>query len=93
MYYQSLDLRQRRIRQQRSALAWATKLWPQTVEHLKIAFWSTVLVIVIAVPLGILLTRPALRRIAPGILAVANSGQALPAYGLLVIFLSSSARA
>ena len=34
-----------------------------------------------------MLTRPALRRISPFVLGVANSGQALPAYGLLVIFL------
>ena len=46
------------------------------------------LVVVIAIPLGIALTRPPLRRVAPGIVAVANSGQALPAYGLLIIFLS-----
>ena len=38
-----------------------------------------------AVPLGILLTRPLLRRISPAVLTVANAGQAMPAYGLLVI--------
>lgn len=70
-----------------SALAWSTKLQPQTIRIIYIAFWSTVIVILVAVPLGILLTRPALRRISPFILGVANSGQALPAYGLLVIFL------
>ncbi|MCP4436104.1 MAG: ABC transporter permease [Actinomycetia bacterium] len=70
-----------------SALDWSTKLRPQLVEHILIAFWSTVLVILIAVPLGILLTRPSFRRYAPAVLTVANSGQALPAYGLLVIFL------
>jgi len=70
-----------------SALAWETKLWPQTVRIIYIAFWSTVIVILIAVPLGIMLTRPALRKISPFVLGVANSGQALPAYGLLVIFL------
>ena len=86
-YYQSLGLAERRI-QLASPLAWGTKLWPQTIQHLTIAFWSTVLVVVIAIPLGIALTRPPLRRVAPGIVAVANSGQALPAYGLLIIFLS-----
>jgi osmoprotectant transport system permease protein len=70
-----------------SALDWSTKLVPQTIRIIYIAFWSTVIVILVAVPLGIALTRPALRRISPFILAVANSGQALPAYGLLVIFL------
>lgn len=70
-----------------SALDWDTKLWPQTIRIIYIAFWSTVIVILVAVPLGIGLTRPALRRISPFVLGVANSGQALPAYGLLVIFL------
>ena len=33
-------------------LDWNTKLWPQIQTHLYMAFWSTLLVIVIAVPLG-----------------------------------------
>jgi osmoprotectant transport system permease protein len=70
-----------------SALDWSDKLVPQTKRIIYIAFWSTLIVIAVAVPLGIVLTRPALRRISPYVLAVANSGQALPAYGLLVIFL------
>ena len=86
LYYRSLDL-PNASRAQRSALDWSTKLWPQTLDVINIAFLSTALVIVIAVPLGIVLTRPWARRIAPPILAVANAGQALPAYGLLVAFL------
>lgn len=86
LYVRSLDLANART-QLRSPLQWDTKLRPQLTQQLEIAFWSTLIVIAVAVPLGILLTRPALRRIGPGILAVANSGQALPAYGLLVIFL------
>ena len=39
------------------------------------------------IPLGIALTRPSLRRVAPFILTIANTGQALPGYGLLVLFL------
>lgn len=86
-YYRSLGLDSDVNFQQASALDWDTKLWPQTVDMFKIAFSSTVLVVAIAVPLGIVLTRPSMRRIAPSVLAVANAGQALPAYGLLVIFL------
>ena len=86
LYYQSLDL-QNASRQQRSALG-TDKLWTQTIDIVDIAFRSTVLVIVVAIPLGILLTRPGARRIAPVVLGVANAGQALPAYGLLVIFLT-----
>lgn len=87
LYHQSLDLGSGDSFQQASALDWSTKLWPQTTEMLTIAFWSTLLVVSIAIPLGIALTRPSLRRYAPAVLAVANSGQALPAYGLLIIFL------
>ena len=86
-YVQSLDLPNAN-RQQRSALSWGDKLQPQLLEHLQIAAWSTLIVILVAVPVGILLTRPRLRKISPAVLAVANSGQALPAYGLLVVFLS-----
>lgn len=86
IYYNSLDLENATI-QQASALDWSTKLWPQTVQHLTIAFWATLLVIAIAVPLGIVLTRPSVRKVAPYVLTVANSGQALPAYGLLILFL------
>lgn len=86
LYYHSLDLTNAN-RQQRSALDWSSKLRPQTLDIIDIAFLSTALVIVIAVPLGIILTRPWARRIAPPILGVANAGQALPAYGLLVAFL------
>jgi osmoprotectant transport system permease protein len=87
LYHRSLDLDSGNNFQQASALDWSTKLWPQTVEMLTIAFWSSVLVVSIAIPLGIALTRPSMRRYAPGVLAVANSGQAVPAYGLLIIFL------
>ncbi len=86
-YYQSLDLGSGDNFQQASALDWKIKLWPGTVEQVTIAFWSTLIVVLIAVPAGILLTRPRFRRFGPGVLSVANIGQALPAYGLLVIFL------
>lgn len=54
-------------------------------EHLQLTFVSTLLVIAIAVPLGILLTRPALRRFSPAFLALANIGQAVPSIGVLVL--------
>lgn len=83
-YHHSLDL-ENATRQQRSALGWSSKLYPQMIEHIQIAALSTLFVVLIAVPLGIVLTRPALRRIGPPVLTVANAGQALPAYGLLVL--------
>jgi len=53
--------------------------------HLALAFTSTVLVIVIAVPLGILLTRPGARGLTPPVMALANMGQAVPSIGVLVL--------
>jgi len=55
-------------------------------EHIKLAAVSTVLVIAIAVPLGIMLTRPAMRLLTPVVLGVANIGQAIPSIGLIVLF-------
>lgn len=62
-----------------------TKISTAFVEHLQLAFVSTVFVILIAVPLGIVLTRPAARPFVPPVLAVANIGQAVPSIGVLVI--------
>lgn len=62
------------------------KLINQFRSHINVTFWSTLLVILIAIPLGIFLTRPAYRRFAGPVLSVANSGQAIPAYGLIIIF-------
>ena len=58
----------------------------QTWQHLQITFWSTLLVISIAIPLGIFITREGFKKFSGPILTVANSGQAIPAYGLLVLF-------
>ena len=54
-------------------------------EHMALAFTSTVLVIVIAVPLGILLTRPGARGLMPPVITLANMGQAVPSIGVLVL--------
>lgn len=89
-----------------SALDWGDKLWPQLTTHISLSLWSTLFVLVIAVPLGITLTRPVFRKVrgelgerdlpwplgpvlqkvAPGVLTVAGIGQALPAYGLFILF-------
>ncbi|SDY94108.1 osmoprotectant transport system permease protein [Micromonospora pattaloongensis] len=54
-------------------------------EHLRLTALTTVVVVTVAVGTGILLTRPALRWIAPAATALANIGQATPAIGLLVL--------
>ena len=63
-----------------------SKLVSQTWEHMILTFWSTLIVLLIAIPLGILLTRPAFRKYSGPVLGLANGGQAVPAYGLLVLF-------
>ncbi|WP_416344088.1 ABC transporter permease [Isoptericola peretonis] len=66
------------------ALTWDALL-PAIGEHLRLTFTAAVIVVVIAVPLGILLTRGRLRRLAAPVVAVANVGQAAPAIGLIVL--------
>jgi osmoprotectant transport system permease protein len=54
-------------------------------EHMALAFVSTILVIVVAVPLGVLLTRPGARVLMPPVITLANMGQAVPSIGVLVL--------
>jgi osmoprotectant transport system permease protein len=63
----------------------AERLLRVTSQHISITAMTTLLVVVIAVGVGILLTRPALRWLAPVATALANIGQATPAIGLLVL--------
>jgi osmoprotectant transport system permease protein len=81
VYYRRAD----RIFQDERALGWERNLRPQLEQHLSLTLWSTLFTIAIAVPLGVLLTRPRYRRAGGPILAVATSGQAVPAFGLLVL--------
>ncbi|NAZ15004.1 ABC transporter permease subunit [Glutamicibacter soli] len=60
-------------------------IWQYTQEHLQITLISAVIVLLIAIPLGILLTRPSLRKAAPAVRAIANFGQAAPAIGVIVL--------
>lgn len=55
------------------------------VAHLRLVGLSTAAVIIIAIPLGVLLTRPALRPAAGPLLAFFNVGQAIPSIGILVL--------
>lgn len=54
-------------------------------QHIEMTAISTFFVLIIAIPLGIALTRPWLRKATPVALAVANLGQAVPSLGLLVL--------
>jgi osmoprotectant transport system permease protein len=60
-------------------------LWAKFVEHIWLAAASTVLVIAIALPLGIALSRPAAGRIRAGTLAFGGFMQALPSYGVVIL--------
>jgi ABC-type proline/glycine betaine transport system permease subunit len=57
----------------------------QTWEHIYISFTIAVLVVAIAVPLGVLVTRERTRASAPVVLALANIGQAAPSLGLIAL--------
>jgi osmoprotectant transport system permease protein len=60
-------------------------LWAKFVEHIWLVAASTVLVIAIALPLGIALSRPAVDRIRTGTLALGSFMQALPPYGVIIL--------
>lgn len=53
--------------------------------HVQLTIVATILVVLIAVPLGVLLTRPGLRAAAPVVVGIANAGQAAPFIGLIVL--------
>ncbi|MFE5819348.1 ABC transporter permease [Streptomyces sp. NPDC056479] len=54
-------------------------------EHIELTVISTFFVLIIAIPLGVLLTRRAFRKATPVAMAFANMGQATPAIGLLAL--------
>ncbi|OEU96475.1 ABC transporter permease [Streptomyces oceani] len=60
-------------------------LLSRTIKHLQLTGVVTVLILAVAVPAGVLLTRRWARRFAGPVLAVANVGQALPSLGLIVL--------
>lgn len=57
----------------------------RTIEHLQLTAVSTLIVILIAIPLGILLTRRIARPVVPVVLGLANIGQGIPSLGLLAV--------
>lgn len=61
------------------------KVWLALRQHVWLTAVSTFFVLIIAIPLGIALTRAKLRKATPVALAFANLGQAVPALGLLVL--------
>ncbi|MBW3620189.1 MAG: ABC transporter permease [Actinobacteria bacterium] len=60
-------------------------LLEQTWQHVWLAFVSTAIVLVLAVTLGIVATRPGTRKLAPYLVNLGNAGQAIPSLGLLAL--------
>ncbi|GAA1355539.1 ABC transporter permease [Streptomyces beijiangensis] len=60
-------------------------VWKAFKQHVQLTVISTFFVLIIAIPLGILLTRKAFRKAAPIAMTFANMGQATPAIGLLAL--------
>lgn len=57
-----------------------------TWQHIEITVMVTLIVVAVAVPLGVLVTRTWARALAPVFLGIANIGQAAPPVGVLVLF-------
>jgi osmoprotectant transport system permease protein len=63
----------------------ANVITARLIEHVQLAAISTVIVVVLAMSVGVLLTRPFARRVTTPIVGIANIGQAIPSIGLLAI--------
>ncbi|WP_079087361.1 ABC transporter permease [Streptomyces scabiei] len=61
------------------------QVWQALWQHIQLTAISTFFVLIIAIPLGVLLTRDAFRKATPVAMTVANTGQAAPAIGLLAL--------
>jgi osmoprotectant transport system permease protein len=61
------------------------RLLSATLRHLQLVGVSTVIVVLLAVPLGVLATRPSARRFAPLIVGLGNVAQGVPSLGVLVL--------
>lgn len=63
----------------------ATVIRQSVIRHVQLVVVSTVIVIAVAVPMGVLLTRPFARLLVPVVVGLANIGQTVPSLGVLVI--------
>ncbi len=81
LYVSSVDM----ISQESTPLNWSNRLQPQIIQHVQLTVASTAIVLIVAIPLGIAMTRPGVRKFSPPVIWVANIGQSVPAYGLFVV--------
>ena len=70
----------------------AASITQRTLEHVQITVAVVAIVVAVAVPLGILLTRRRTRVLAPVAIGIANIGQAAPAIGLIVLLFLATNR-
>lgn len=66
------------------SLGWSPT-WRLLLEHVRLTATASAFVVLVAVPLGIALTRGRIRRIAPLVIGFANIGQGAPSIGLIVL--------
>lgn len=66
------------------SLSWSA-IVPMIGEHLQLTFVAAAIVLVIAIPLGVLLTRRPFRPFAGAVTAIANIGQSAPSIGVFVL--------
>lgn len=71
------------IERRRTSIEFVTSA---TLQHLGLTMVSTLFVLLIAIPLGVALTRSFARRITPPSIAVFNIGVAIPSVALLALF-------
>nr|WP_076480317.1 ABC transporter permease [Williamsia sterculiae] len=64
----------------------ASYVWDLFLQHLALTVAITLIVVIVAIPVGVLVTRRRFRWLAPVFIGLANIGQAAPAIGLLVLF-------
>jgi len=62
------------------------RIFEAILVHLQLVGISTLVVIALAVPLGILVTRPAATGLTPIVVAFGNVGQTVPSLGVIVLF-------
>lgn len=69
---------------EQSQLDWGA-IREQAWRHILLTITTSAVVVAIAVPAGIALTRRGLRRLSPFVVGIANAGQAAPSIGLIVL--------
>ena len=62
------------------------------LQHFQITFVVASIVVAVAIPLGIVVTRPTLRRLSPLVVGIANVGASAPAIGLIVLYYLATGR-